>query len=69
VTLIASLEVAEALKILTGNQQAVCRDLRTLDVWTGEMRSVGRMYFGTRVFVRRVGKVVSTTSRERGTRR
>ncbi|HNY28263.1 MAG TPA: ThiF family adenylyltransferase [Candidatus Sumerlaeota bacterium] len=40
VTLIASLEVAEALKILSGNRDAVCRDLRTLDVWTGEMRSV-----------------------------
>ncbi len=45
VTLIASLQVAEAIKILTGNRDAVCRDLRTIDVWTGAMRSVNSSVF------------------------
>ncbi len=40
VNLIASLQSAEAMKILTGRLDAVLQGLRTIDVWTGEMRNV-----------------------------
>jgi adenylyltransferase/sulfurtransferase len=40
VGLIASLEVAEALKILAGRLEAISPHLRTVDVWTGRMDSV-----------------------------
>jgi molybdopterin-synthase adenylyltransferase len=32
---IAALQVTEALKLLTGNEQDLCRDLRYFDVWRG----------------------------------
>ncbi|MGC9399489.1 MAG: ThiF family adenylyltransferase [Anaerolineae bacterium] len=35
--IIAALQVTEALKILTGHREALCRELRYLDVWTGEV--------------------------------
>ena len=36
VQVIAGLQGAEALKILSGNLQAVCLDLVSIDVWTGQ---------------------------------
>ena len=41
VNLIASLEVAEALKLLSGNPEAVHGRLLSCDVWTGRVQSVG----------------------------
>jgi molybdopterin-synthase adenylyltransferase len=32
---IAALQVTEALKILTGNSEELCRDLRVIDLWQG----------------------------------
>lgn len=40
VGLVASLEVAEALKILSGNLDAVTRHLTVADLWTNELRQV-----------------------------
>jgi len=37
---IAALQVTEALKLLTGNRELLCRELRYLDVWSGEFISV-----------------------------
>lgn len=37
VNIVASLQAAEALKILTGNLDALTRKLTSLDVWTGRM--------------------------------
>ncbi|MCI0587025.1 MAG: ThiF family adenylyltransferase [Planctomycetes bacterium] len=39
-TLVASLQAAAALQILTGNGAAACRDLRQVDVWEGSVRSI-----------------------------
>src|SRR5690348_4565375 len=41
VNLIASLEVAEALKILSGRPEALHGRLLSCDVWTGHMQSIG----------------------------
>ncbi len=41
VNLIASLEVAEALKILSGHPEALHGRLFSCDVWTGRMQSIG----------------------------
>jgi molybdopterin/thiamine biosynthesis adenylyltransferase len=41
VNLIASLEVAEALKLLAGRDEALHRRLISCDVWTGHFQSVG----------------------------
>ncbi len=41
VNLIASLEVAEALKILSGRSEALHRRLLSCDVWSGRMQSIG----------------------------
>lgn len=41
VNLIASLEVAEALKLLSGHPEALHGRLLSCDVWTGHMQSVG----------------------------
>ncbi len=41
VSLVASLQVAEALKILSGHQQALHGRLLSSDVWSGRMQSVG----------------------------
>jgi molybdopterin/thiamine biosynthesis adenylyltransferase len=41
VNLIASLEVAEALKILSGHPEALHGRLLSCDVWTGRMQSIG----------------------------
>ena len=41
VNLIASLEVAEALKFLTGQPEALHGRLLSSDVWTGRMQSIG----------------------------
>ena len=41
VNLIASLEVAEALKILSGHQEALHGRLLSCDVWSGRMQSIG----------------------------
>ena len=41
INLIASLEVAEALKLLSGRPEALHRRLLSCDVWTGRMQSVG----------------------------
>jgi molybdopterin/thiamine biosynthesis adenylyltransferase len=41
VNLIASLEVAEALKFLSGHPEALHRRLLSCDVWTGRMQSIG----------------------------
>jgi adenylyltransferase/sulfurtransferase len=41
VNLIASLEVAEALKLLSGHPEALHGRLLSCDVWTGRMQSVG----------------------------
>jgi molybdopterin-synthase adenylyltransferase len=40
VNLIAALEVAEALKILSGHPEALHRRLISCDVWTGRMQSI-----------------------------
>ena len=40
VNVIASLQAAEAIKILSGNLQAVNRDLSVIDVWDNRMRQV-----------------------------
>jgi molybdopterin-synthase adenylyltransferase len=40
VNLIASLEVAEALKILSGHPEALHRRLMSCDVWSGRMQSI-----------------------------
>jgi molybdopterin/thiamine biosynthesis adenylyltransferase len=41
VNLIASLEAAEALKLLTGHPEALHGRLLSCDVWTGRMQSIG----------------------------
>jgi molybdopterin-synthase adenylyltransferase len=41
INLIASLEVAEALKLLSGRPEALHGRLLSCDVWTGRMQSVG----------------------------
>jgi adenylyltransferase/sulfurtransferase len=41
VNLIASLQVAEAIKILTGRKQALHHRLISCDVWTGHFQSIG----------------------------
>lgn len=41
VNLIASLEVAEALKLLSGHPEALHGRLLSCDVWTGRMQSIG----------------------------
>jgi len=41
VNLIASLQVAEALKILSGHPEALHGRLLSCDVWTGRMQSIG----------------------------
>jgi molybdopterin-synthase adenylyltransferase len=41
VNLIASLEVAEALKLLSGHSEALHGHLLSCDVWTGRMQSIG----------------------------
>ena len=41
VNLIASLEVAEALKLLSGHPEALHGRLFSCDVWTGHMQSIG----------------------------
>jgi molybdopterin-synthase adenylyltransferase len=41
VSVIASLQSAEALKILSGNVAAVNRRLVTVDLWSNEIRSIG----------------------------
>ncbi len=38
---IAALQVTEALKLLTGRIDDLCRDLRILDVWRGTLEQVG----------------------------
>jgi molybdopterin-synthase adenylyltransferase len=40
VNLIASLEVAEALKLLSGREEALCGRLISCDVWSGHFQSV-----------------------------
>ncbi|MBN1866728.1 ThiF family adenylyltransferase [Candidatus Sumerlaeota bacterium] len=47
VSVVASLEVCEALKILTGNLDAISRDLRTIDIWAGTERRVPLSAFDT----------------------
>lgn len=37
---IAALQVTEALKLLTGHPEALCRDLRYFDLWTADMERV-----------------------------
>lgn len=37
---IAGLQVTEALKLLTGHSEALCRDLRYFDLWTADMERV-----------------------------
>lgn len=37
---IGALQATEALKILTGNFEKVCRELRFLDLWSGRMESL-----------------------------
>ncbi|MCF8564022.1 ThiF family adenylyltransferase [Alicyclobacillus tolerans] len=44
VSMVASLQVVEALKYLTGNEQALASSLIHLDVWNNEFRSV---HFGS----------------------
>lgn len=39
--LVASLQVSEALKILSGRPERVSRKLTTVDVWSGDMRQIG----------------------------
>ncbi len=39
--LIAALQVTEALKLLTGHCDALCRDLRYVDVWRGIVERIG----------------------------
>jgi molybdopterin/thiamine biosynthesis adenylyltransferase len=41
VNLIASLEVAEALKLLSGHPEALHGRLLSCDIWTGRMQSIG----------------------------
>jgi len=41
VNLVASLEVAEALKLLSGHPEALHGRLLSCDVWTGRMQSIG----------------------------
>lgn len=48
VSIVASLEVCEALKILTGNLDAISLDLRTFDVWAGTERRIPLSAFDTR---------------------
>ena len=38
---IAALQVTEALKLLTGQSDALCRDLRYVDVWRGIVERIG----------------------------
>lgn len=37
---IAALQVTEALKLLTGHPEALCRDLRYVDLWTSEVECI-----------------------------
>lgn len=37
---IAALQVTEALKLLTGHSEALCRDLRYFDLWTADVERV-----------------------------
>ncbi len=37
---VAALQVTEALKLLTGHIDALCRELRYFDVWTGEVVNI-----------------------------
>ncbi len=41
VNLVASLEAAEALKILSGHEEALHQRLLSCDVWSGRMQSIG----------------------------
>jgi len=41
VSVIASLQSAEALKILSGNREAVSRRLTIVDLWSNQIRSIG----------------------------
>jgi adenylyltransferase/sulfurtransferase len=38
---VSALQVADALKILSGNAESVQRRITSIDVWTGEVRQVG----------------------------
>ncbi len=37
---IAAMQVTEALKLLTGNRDQICRDLRYVDLWGGETTNI-----------------------------
>lgn len=39
VQMVAAMEVAEAMKILTGNREAVLREMVSIDLWQGRFRS------------------------------
>jgi len=45
VNVIASLEVAEALKILTGRENEISTKLRTFDVWSGRLHEIEQSRF------------------------
>ena len=47
VSVIAALEVGEAIKILSGNIDAICTDLRMVDVWGATQRRVPLSVFDT----------------------
>jgi molybdopterin-synthase adenylyltransferase len=54
VSLVASLEVAEALKILSGHSEALHGRLLSCDVWSGRIQSIGvSRHAGCRACVRR----------------
>jgi adenylyltransferase/sulfurtransferase len=38
--LVAALQATEALKLLSGNRQALCRSLRFVDAWTGTIEKI-----------------------------
>jgi adenylyltransferase/sulfurtransferase len=40
INVIASLQVCEAMKLLTGNRQALCRDLQIFDLWENRVRQI-----------------------------
>lgn len=40
VAVVASLQACEAIKLLTGNRQALCRDLQIFDLWDNRIRQI-----------------------------
>jgi adenylyltransferase/sulfurtransferase len=40
INVIASLQACEAIKLLTGNRQALCRDLQIFDLWENRVRQI-----------------------------